>query len=92
MTMCLWESAIRVGVFGLNLRLTPLILATINMLWFWSSKALTGSVYASAGYIENRSVLDVMSRRKYHSSHSGDDVTQDTVLVLLSDAHPIVRL
>ena len=73
MTLCLWESAIRVGVFGLNLRLAPLILATINMLLFWSSRALTGSVYASAGYIENRSVLGVMSRRKYHSSHSGDD-------------------
>ena len=73
MTMCLWKSEIRVGVFGLNLRLAPLILATINILWFWSSKALTGSVYASARYIENRSVLGVMSRGKYHSSLSGDD-------------------
>ena len=73
MTTCLWKSEIRVGVFGLNLRLAPLILATINILWFWSSRALTGSVYASAGYIENRSVLGVMSRRKYHSSYSGDD-------------------
>ena len=73
MTTCLWKSEIRVGVFGLNLRLAPLILATINMLWFWSSRALTDSMYASAGYIENRSVLGVMSRRKYHSSHSGDD-------------------
>ena len=36
-------------------------------------RALTGSVYANAGYIENRSVLGVMSRRKYHSSLSGDD-------------------
>ena len=67
------EFRIRVGVFGLNLRLASLILATINILWFWSSKALTGSVYASSGYIENRSVLGVMSRWKYHSSHSGDD-------------------
>ena len=75
MTLCLWESAIRVGVFGLNLRLTPLILTTINILWLRSSRALTGSVYANVGYIENRRVLGVMSRRKYHSSHSGDDVT-----------------
>ena len=30
-------------------------------------------MYASDGYIENRSVLGVMSRQKYHSSHSGDD-------------------
>ena len=74
MTMCLWKSEIRVGVFGLNLRLAPLMLATINTLWLRSSMALTGSVYANAGYIENRSVLGVMSRRKYHSSHSGDDV------------------
>ena len=64
---------IRVGVFGLNLRLTSLILTTIGKLWFWSSRALTGSVYANAGYIENCSVLGVMSRRKFHSSHSGDD-------------------
>ena len=64
-----------VGVFGLNLRLAPLILTIINILWFWSSRALTGSVYTSSGYIENRSVLGVMSRRKYHFSHSGDDVT-----------------
>ena len=62
MTMCLWKSEISVGVFGLNLRLAPLILVTINILWFSSSRALTGSVYASAGYIENRSVLGVMSR------------------------------
>ena len=67
------EVRIRVGVFGLNLRLAPLILATINILWFWSSRALTGSVYASSGYIENRSVLGVMSRWKYHFSYSGDD-------------------
>ena len=66
---------IRVGVFGLNLRLASLILATINILWFWSPEALTGSVYASSGYIENRSVLGVMSRQKYHSSYSGDEVT-----------------
>ena len=32
-----------------------------------------GSVYASSGYIENRSVLGVMSRWKYHFSYSGDD-------------------
>ena len=64
---------IRVDVFGLNLRLTSLILATIGKLWFWSSRALTGSVYSYAGFIENRSVLGVMSRRKYHFSHSGDD-------------------
>ena len=75
MTMCLWAAEIKVGVYSLNLRLAPLILATINMLWFWSSRALTGSVYASARCIENRSVLGVMSRRKYHSSQSGDDVT-----------------
>ena len=60
---------IRVGVFGLNLRLASLVLATINMLWFWSSRTLTGSVYASPGFIGNRSVLDVMSRWKYHSRH-----------------------
>ena len=35
--------------------------------------ALTGSVYASSGYIENHSVLGVMSRRKYHFSYSRDD-------------------
>ena len=68
------------------------MLTTINVLWLRSSRALTSSVYANAGYIENCSVLGVMSKRKYHSSHSGDDVTQDTVLVLLSDAHPIVIL
>ena len=73
MTTCLWKSEIRVGVFGLNLRLAPLILATINMLWFWSSRALTGSVYANAEYLENRSVLGLMLRRMCHSSHSGDD-------------------
>ena len=61
MTMCLWKSDIRVGVFSLNLRLAPLILTTINILWLRSSKALTGSVYANTGYIENRSVLGVMS-------------------------------
>ena len=59
----------RVGVFGLNLRLASLVLATIGKLWFWSSRALTGSVYASAGFIGNRSVLEVMSRRKYHFRH-----------------------
>ena len=75
LTMCLWESDIRVGVFGLNLRLAPLMLTTINVLWLRSSRALTGSVYADTRYIENRRVLGVMSRRKYHFSHSGDDVT-----------------
>ena len=60
---------VRVGVFGINLRLTSLILATIGKLWFWSSRALTSSLYASIGFIENRSVLDVMSRRKYHFRH-----------------------
>ena len=59
----------RVGVFGLNLRLASLVLATMNTLWFWSSRTLTGSVYASSGFIENLSVLDVMSRRKYHFRH-----------------------
>ena len=67
------EVRIRVGVFGLNLRLAPLILATINILWSWFSRALTGSVYASFGYIKNRNVLGVMSRWKYHFSYSGDD-------------------
>ena len=42
----------RVGVFGLNLRLASLVLATIGKLWFWSSRALTGFVYASAGFIQ----------------------------------------
>ena len=60
-------------LFDLDLRLAPLVLAKINILWLWSSMALTGSVYASAGYIENHSVLGVMSGRKYHSSYSGDD-------------------
>ena len=69
MTMCLWKSEIRVGVFGLNLRLAPLILVIINILWLRSSRALTDSVYTNTEYIENRSVLGVMSRRKYHSSH-----------------------
>ena len=92
MTVCLWESEIRVGVFGLNLRLAPLILTTINILWLRSSRSLTGSVYANVGYIENRRVFGVMSRRKYYSSHCGDDVTQDTVLVLLSAAQPIAIL
>ena len=63
----------RVGVFGLNLRLASLILAIINILWFWSSRALTDFMHASSGYIENRIVLGVMSRQKYHSRHSGDD-------------------
>ena len=75
MTVCLWESDIRVGVFGLNLRLAPLMLTIINVLWLRSSRALTGSVYVDTRYIENRKVLGVMSRRKYHSSQSGDDVT-----------------
>ena len=76
MTMCLCKSEIRVGVFGLNLILAPLILVTINMLWFWSSRALTGSVYASAGFFWNRSVLDVMSIWKYHFSHMEMMITQ----------------
>ena len=75
-----------VGVFGLNLRLASLVLTTINILWLRSSRALIGYAYANTVYIENRIVLGVMSRRKYHSSHSGDDVTHDTVLVLLSAA------
>ena len=66
----------RVGVFGLNLRLALLILATIGKLWFWSSMALTDSVYASTGFIENRSVLDVMSLRKYHFRHMEMMITQ----------------
>ena len=70
------EVRIKVGVFGLNLRLAPLILATINILWFWSSRALTSSVYASSGYIENRSLLGVMSRRKYHFSHIEKMITK----------------
>ena len=92
MTRCLWEAEIKVGVYSLNLRLTSLILTTIGKLWFWWWGILTGSVFTSSGFIRNRSVLDVMSRWKCHSSHNGDDVTQDTVLVLLSDAHPIVIL
>ena len=67
---------IRVGVFGLNLRLASLMLATIGKLWFWSSRALTGSVYASSGFIENRSALDVMSRWKYHFRHMEMMITQ----------------
>ena len=67
---------IRVDVYGLNLRLTSLVLATIGKLWDWSSRALTGSVYASSGFIENRSVLDVMSRRKYHFRHMEMMITQ----------------
>ena len=66
----------RVGVFGLNLRLVSLVLETIGKLWFWSSGALTGSVYASAGFIGNHSVLDVMSRRKYHFRHMEMMITQ----------------
>ena len=67
---------VRVDVFGLNLRLTSLILATIGKLWFWSSRALTGSVYASIGFIENRTVLDAMSRWKYHFRHMEMMITQ----------------
>ena len=67
---------VRVGVFGLNLRLVSLVLATIGKLWFWSSRALTGSEYASIGFIENCSVLDVMSRRKYHFRHMEMMITQ----------------
>ena len=32
MTICLWKSDVRVGVFGLNLRLAPLMLTTITLL------------------------------------------------------------
>ena len=67
---------IRVGVYGLNLRLASLILTTISMLWFCSSGALTGYVYASSGYIENRSIMGVMSRWKYHFSHMEMMITQ----------------
>ena len=59
----------RVGVFGLNPRLASLVLVTIDKLWFWSSRTLTGSAYASSGFIESRSALDVMSRWKYHFRH-----------------------
>ena len=67
---------IRIGVFGLNLRLASLVFVTINTLWFWSSRTLTGSVYVASGFIENRSVLGVMSRRKYHFSHIEMMITQ----------------
>ena len=77
---------IRVGIFGLNLRLASLILATISILWFWSSRALIGSVYASSEFTENHSVLDVISRRKYYFSHMKIMITQDTELVLLNSA------
>ena len=60
---------IRVGVFGLNLRLASLILAIISTLWFLSSEALTGSVHTSSGFTMNHRVLGVMSRWKYHFSH-----------------------
>ena len=63
-------------VFGLNMRLASLVLTKIGKLWFWSSRALTGYVYASAGFIENRSVLDVMSIRKYHFRHMEMMITQ----------------
>ena len=64
-----------------NLRLALLIFATISLLWFWLSGALTGSVYASTGFSENRSVLGVMSRWEYHFSHMEMMVAMDTVLV-----------
>ena len=67
---------IRVDVFGLNLRLASLMLVVIGKIWFWSSRALTGSVYASSGFIENRSALDVMSRWKYHFKHMEMMITQ----------------
>ena len=73
---------IRIGVYDLNLRLASLILVTISILWFWSSMALTGSVFAFSGCTENRSVLGVMSRWKYHFSHMEMMITQDTELVL----------
>ena len=69
-----------------NLRLASLILATISLLYFWSSGALTGSVYTSAGPAENRSVLGVISRWEYHFSHMEMMVTMDMVLVLLKAA------
>ena len=72
-TMCLWKFESGQMYLVLSLRLAPLVLTTINILQLWSSRALTDSVYASAGYIENRNVLGVMSRQKYHSSYSGDD-------------------
>ena len=67
---------IRVGVFGLNLRLASLVFATIDTFWLWSYRTLTDSVYASFGFIENRSVLDVMSRRKYHFRYMEMMITQ----------------
>ena len=67
---------IRVDIFGLNLRLASLMLATIGKLWFWSSRALTGSVCASSGFIEKRSAVDVMSRLKYHFRHMEMMITQ----------------
>ena len=79
---------IRVGVYGLNLRLASLVLATIGKLWFWWLGALTGSVYTSSGFIENRSVLDVMSRWKYHFRHMEMMITQDTELVLYKRLQP----
>ena len=79
---------IRVGVYGLNLRLTSLVLATIGKLWFWWLGTLTGSVYTSSGFIENRSVLGVMSRWKYHFRHMEMMITQDTELVLYKRLQP----
>ena len=63
------EVRFKVGVFGLNLSLASLVLTTIDTLWFWSSRTLTGSEYASSRFIENRSVLGMMPRRKYHFRH-----------------------
>ena len=66
----------KVGVFGLNFRLASLVLAIIGKLWCLSSRTLTGSVYASAGFIKNHIVLDVMSRREYHFRHMEMMITQ----------------
>ena len=50
-------------------------------------------MYASAGFIENRSALGVMSRWEYHFSHIEMMVKMDMVLVLLNDAAiRIIRL
>ena len=79
---------IRVGVYGLNLRLASLVLATIGKLWFWWLGALTGSVFTTSGFIENRSVLDVMSRWKCHFRHMELMIAQDTELVLYKRLQP----
>ena len=40
-------------------------------------------MYVSAGFAENRSVLGMMSRWKYHFSHMEMMIMHDTELVLL---------